>query len=66
MRIAPDVGILASFGPVSVDKASFDLVNSSCGQDIFKELHPNCDGMRQLKCAGELGLGSLDYELAEL
>lgn len=65
-RIAPDIGILASLDPVSVDKASFDLVNSSCGRDIFQELHPNRDGMVQLKYAQEIGLGSLDYELAEL
>ena len=65
-RITPDIGILASLDPVSADKASFDLVNSSCGRDIFKELHPNRDGMIQLKYAQELGLGNLDYELAEL
>jgi len=65
-RVTPDVGILASLDPVSVDKASFDLVNSSCGRDIFKELHPNRDGMVQLKYAQQLGLGNFDYELVKL
>ena len=65
-RITPDVGIVASFDPVSVDKASLDLVNSSCGHDIFKELHPNRDGEIQLKYAQQLGLGSFDYELIRL
>ena len=34
-RIAPDIGILASRDPVSIDKASLDLVNKACGRDIF-------------------------------
>ena len=65
-RIAPDVGILASNDPVSIDKASFDLVNKTCGKDIFKAVHPDQDGLKQLRYAQEIGLGSLDYELIEL
>lgn len=65
-RVAPDVGILASADPVSIDQAGFDLVNQACGKDIFKELHPQRDGTKQLKYAQELGLGNLDYELIEL
>jgi uncharacterized protein len=65
-RIAPDVGIFASLDPVSIDKASFDLVNKACGKDIFKATHPEPDGIRQLRYAQEIGLGSLDYELIEL
>ena len=64
--MAPDIGILASADPVSIDKASFDLVNQACGRDIFKELHPQRDGNQQLKYAQELGLGSVDYELREV
>lgn len=64
-RIAPDVGILASMDPVSIDKASFDLVNKACGKDIFQAVHPNQDGLKQLRYAEELGLGALDYELIE-
>jgi len=65
-RIGPDVGILASKDPVSIDKASFDLVNKACGKDIFKATHPEGDGLRQLQHAQEIGLGNLDYELMEL
>ena len=65
-RIAPDVGILASSDPVSIDKASFDLVNKASGKDIFKATHPDQDGIKQLKYAQEIGLGNLDYELIEL
>ncbi|MCX5699292.1 MAG: DUF362 domain-containing protein [Candidatus Omnitrophica bacterium] len=66
LRVAPDIGILASIDPVSIDQASFDLVNQICGKDIFQELHPQRDGTLQLKYAHKLGLGNLDYELIEL
>lgn len=65
-RIAPDIGILASVDPVSIDKASYDVVNKFCGKDIFKIVHPKQDGMKQLKYAEEIGLGNLDYELITL
>jgi len=62
-RIAPDVGIFASADPVAIDKASLDLVNASCGKDIFKEVHPQQNYLLQLEYARKLGLGSIDYEL---
>jgi|WetSurSiteA1Bulk_404760.scaffolds.fasta_scaffold14071_2 uncharacterized protein len=62
-RIAPDVGILFSTDPVSIDKASFDLINQASGKDIFKEQHPDQDGLKQLSYAQELGMGNLEYEL---
>ena len=62
-RIAPDVGILASLDPVAIDKASLDLVNASCGKEIFKEAHPQQNPLLQLEYAQMLGLGSMDYEL---
>ncbi len=65
-RVCPDIGILASTDPVSIDKASFDLVIKACGRDIFKELHPGRDSARQLNYASKLGLGNLDYELITL
>ena len=65
-RIAPDVGILASSDPVSIDKASFDVVNRACGKDVFKASHPDQDGAKQLRYAQEIGLGSMDYELITL
>ena len=58
-RIAPDVGILASNDPVSIDKASFDSALEACGRDIFKIAHPDRDGSQQLKHASRLGLGEL-------
>jgi uncharacterized Fe-S center protein len=51
---------------VSVDKASFDLVNAACGKDVFHETHPDYDGLVHLERAQAVGLGSLDYELISL
>jgi hypothetical protein len=65
-RIAADVGILVSGDPVSVDKASFDLVKASCGKDIFHETHPDYNGLVHLEYAQSVGLGSLEYELIKL
>jgi uncharacterized Fe-S center protein len=62
-RVVPDIGILASRDPVSLDKASLDMVQQMAGKDIFKELHPKRDGLKQLKYAAKLGLGNLDYDL---
>ncbi|MCX5703766.1 MAG: DUF362 domain-containing protein [Candidatus Omnitrophica bacterium] len=65
-RVSPDIGIFASCDPVSIDKASLDMVNKACGRDIFRELHPHRDSARQLSYACALGLGNLDYELITL
>jgi hypothetical protein len=62
-RIVPDIGILASSDPVGLDKACLDMVNLKAGKDIFKQLHPNRDGLRQLEYAQNLGLGNLEYNL---
>ncbi|MDD5130859.1 MAG: DUF362 domain-containing protein [Candidatus Omnitrophica bacterium] len=65
-QIAPDVGILASNDPVSIDQASFDLVNRVCNKNIFKDVHPGQDATVQLQYAQSIGLGNTDYELIEL
>ena len=65
-RIIPDIGIFASRDPVSVDKACYDACFNACGKDIFKAVHPDRDGAKQLNHAHKLGLGDLDYELIEL
>ncbi|MDP2939604.1 MAG: DUF362 domain-containing protein [Candidatus Omnitrophota bacterium] len=65
-RISSDVGIFVSKDPVSIDKASLDLINKTCQKDIFKEAHPKRNGLKQLQYAFELGLGNLDYELIEV
>jgi len=65
-RIVSDVGLFASLDPVAIDKACLDLANQAAGRDIFKEAHPERDGMKQLHHACSLKLGSLEYELVDL
>jgi len=64
--ILPDIGILFSLDPVSIDKASLDLVNNNSNKDLIKELHPQIDYLHQLYYAQEIGLGFLDYKLIEI
>jgi hypothetical protein len=60
--IFPDVGILASFDPVSIDQASFDLINSASDGSFGKIWH-NTNPELQLQYAEQIGLGTRKYEL---
>jgi uncharacterized Fe-S center protein len=76
--IVQDIGMLASFDPVALDKACVDMVNSlpalagsviegkQAGEDKFMAVYPNIDWRPQLAHAQELGLGNLEYELIEI
>ena len=68
--IVPDIGVLASLDPVSIDQASVDLINKTPGRvegkDKFKALYPSVDWTVQLRYAEEIGLGSRKYELLEI
>ena len=74
--IVQDVGILASFDPVAIDRASYDLVNQQIGhahselrcnhgkgEDKFKGLHEGIDASYVLTYGEQIGLGSNQYEL---
>ncbi len=65
-QITPDMGILASNDPVALDKACLDQAIEASGMDIFKKVHPERDGMKQLAHAAKIGLGTLDYELIHI
>jgi uncharacterized Fe-S center protein len=65
-RIAADIGILASDDPVSIDKASADLLNGAGKKDLFRSEHPEIDWEVQLKYASSLGMGDPDYRLNEI
>jgi uncharacterized Fe-S center protein len=78
MPIVPDIGIVASFDPVAIDKASADLVNeapviknSVLGEkdlhehDKFKCIHANVDWESGLDYAENLKMGTKTYELIE-
>ncbi len=78
MSIVPDIGILASFDPVALDRASVDLVNEApfikesvvggeeYGKDKFKLIFPNTDWKTGLDYAEKIGLGLQDYELIKI
>ncbi len=64
--VAHDIGILASADPVSIDKATIDLLIKEAGCDRLKEGYPNIDWNVQISHGAKIGLGSLDYELVRL
>jgi uncharacterized Fe-S center protein len=77
--VVRDIGILASFDPVSVDAASADLVNGEesmpgtvikhrlrTGDDKFRAVYPNVDWNVQLDHAQKLGLGERTYTLVKV
>ncbi|MEG0773773.1 hypothetical protein [Clostridium sp.] len=59
-KIIDDVGIFASRDPLTIDKASLDVIDKINGKTVFKR------GRRTLEYGEEIGLGSKDYELVEL
>jgi len=77
--VVHDIGIAASFDPVSLDKACADMVTAaaanmdSClnvhepgmlqGEDKFKLIHPGTDWRVCLTHAEKIGLGKMEYEL---
>lgn len=81
MPIIPNVGMLASFDPVALDKACVDLAqkqpmisgsrlfinsNGTKPDDIFKCTHPETRWQATFEHAEKMGLGSSEYELIEI
>lgn len=62
-KCIPDIGILASFDPVAVDKATLDLTAERHGKTLAELSHQRNDAMIQIRHAAKVGMGSLDYEL---
>lgn len=58
-----DIGIIASWDPVAIEKATTDLIQQHIGKDFFKESWPKIDYTVQMTYAQEIGLGSMEYEL---
>jgi uncharacterized Fe-S center protein len=63
--IVDDIGILGSFDPVALDKASVDLILEKSGKDVLRAEY-DVDWKVQLEHGAEIGLGSLDYRLIPL
>ena len=81
MPVVPNVGILASFDPVALDRACIDLVQRqpmvpgsllyrNCDgrkpADIFKCVQPSTHWQSTFEHAERLGFGTSDYELVEV
>jgi uncharacterized Fe-S center protein len=64
--IAGDLGILASSDPVALDCATAEVINRDAGHDVFRELYPDIDYLCQARHASEIGLGSCEFDLAEV
>jgi uncharacterized Fe-S center protein len=64
--IAKDLGFFASLDPIALDKACYDAVLKSAGEDVFKKVYPELDPNIQFEHSKKLGFGSLDYKLIEL
>lgn len=78
--IVPNIGILASFDPVAIDRAAVDLVNNApavagCqlestswkeGSDKFGALYPSTNWKEGLEYAHSIGLGNSSYNLVKV
>jgi len=65
-RVTEDLGILASFDPVAIDKAAADIINTASGCDLLSEVNPDTKWRCQVDYAASIGLGDIDYELIEI
>jgi hypothetical protein len=63
--ICPDIGFMASFDPVAIDKASIDIVEKKTG-GMMSSLRPYIDMGIQTRHAEKMGLGSETYDLIDL
>lgn len=63
-----DIGVLASFDPVAIDKACIDLVKASNdkGKEHLLERISSRQGEKTIDFAYALGVGNVDYELIEV
>lgn len=59
----PDIGIIASFDPVAIDKATLDLTAKQHGKTLAELAHTQNDAMIQITHAAKIGMGSMEYEL---
>ena len=62
-KCIPDIGILASFDPVAIDKATLDLTAQKNGKTLAEMAHARNDAMIQIGHAAKIGMGSWEYEL---
>lgn len=59
--ICPDIGILAGFDPVAVDKASYDMT-----KEYIDKIRPSVDSTIQLYYGEKYGAGECEYEIKSI
>lgn len=64
-NLIPDIGIISSDDIVSIDAASYDLIEKTAGRDILKEKW-NLNGRLQFKIAEKMEMGFCRYEMREI
>ena len=64
--VIPDIGILASTDPVALDQASVDMIYAAKGSKPLTDLFEAKNGIHSIEWAEKIGLGSRNYELAEI
>lgn len=64
--IVKDIGVLASFDPVAIDKASTDFVKETAGEDILRKLWPKTDYGHILDYAEKLEVGTQKYKIVTI
>ncbi|NLO89203.1 MAG: DUF362 domain-containing protein [Clostridia bacterium] len=65
-KIIPDVGILGSYDPVAIDKATLDLTKEANQRSLAEVSYGKLDAMHQLEHAVRIGMGTLEYTLVEI
>ncbi len=61
-----DIGILASFDPVALDRACLDLIKKAEGNQRFLDRLQETNGEHALDYAAEIGLGTKEYTLLDV
>ena len=64
--IIKDIGVLASFDPVAIDRASLDLTVQGDGRNLSNISYPPHDPLIQIRYAEKLGMGKQDYRLINI
>ncbi|KUK10951.1 MAG: 4Fe-4S ferredoxin, iron-sulfur binding domain protein [Clostridia bacterium 41_269] len=65
-KIISDIGILGSFDPVAIDKATLDLTAEANKRNLAEVSYGKLNAMHQLEHAARIGMGSLEYTLVEI
>jgi hypothetical protein len=64
--LVEDIGILASFDPVALDKAVIDLIVKRAGRTLESMSYPKTNSSVQISYAESLGLGQSSYDLINI